>query len=89
MFAGHGAFHPAVPVVNKDARSPITAGWGSSVTIDEGFYLFKNYDPKQVHLLLAMPYQPYTPDKQPGDYPVSWIQMYGKGASLHITRPSR
>jgi len=84
-FDRHGAFHPAVPVVNRDAVSPITAGWGTSVTIDEEFYLFKNYDPKQVRLLLAMPYQPYATDQPRGDYPVSWIKMYGKGRVFYTS----
>jgi type 1 glutamine amidotransferase len=60
-----------------DPKSPINAGWGKSIAINEEFYLFKNYDPTQVHLLLVMPVQPYT--QQPGTYPVSWIKMYGKG----------
>jgi type 1 glutamine amidotransferase len=76
-FAGHGAFHPKADVVNMDPESPIDAGWGKSIAIYEEFYLFKNYDPTQVHLLLALQMQPYT--HQPGTYPVSWIKMYGKG----------
>jgi type 1 glutamine amidotransferase len=84
-FAGHGAVHPAVPVTNMDAGSPITAGWGQSMTINEEFYLFKNYDPKQVRVLLALPYQPYTADKQPGEYPVSWIKMYGQGRVFYTS----
>jgi type 1 glutamine amidotransferase len=76
-FAGHDNFHPKVEVDNMDPKNPINAGWGQSIAINEEFYLFKNYDPKQVHLLLAMPIQPYA--KQPGTYPVSWIKMYGKG----------
>lgn len=84
-FDRHGAFHPAVPVMNMDSTSPIMAGWGQSVTIDEEFYLFKNFDPKQVRLLLAMPYQPYTTDKQPGEFPVSWIKMYGRGRVFYTS----
>jgi len=84
-FAGHGAFHPAVPVTNMDAGNPITAGWGPSVTINEEFYLFKTYDPTQVHLLLALPYQPYTATRQPGEYPVSWIKMYGSGRVFYTS----
>ncbi len=76
-FAGHGMFHPRVDVYNMDPESPINAGWGKSIAINEEFYLFRNYDPTQVHLLLAMKEQPYT--KEPGIYPVSWIKMYGKG----------
>ncbi len=82
-FAGHGSWHPAVPVVNIDPQSPITAGWGKAITIDEEFFLFRNYDPKQVHVLLAMQEQPYT--KEPGEYPVSWIKMYGKGRVFYTS----
>ncbi|MEO8071469.1 MAG: ThuA domain-containing protein, partial [Acidobacteriota bacterium] len=82
-FAGHGAFHPKVPVVNMDPKSPINAGWGAAIPIDEEFYLFKSYDPKQVHVLLEMQEQPYT--KEPGHYPVSWIKMYGKGRVFYTS----
>ncbi|HVB40589.1 MAG TPA: ThuA domain-containing protein [Terriglobales bacterium] len=82
-FADHGMFHPAMPVQNVDPGSPITAGWGSSRTITEEFYLFKNFDPAKVHLLLAMRNQPYS--KQPGLYPVSWIKMYGKGRVFYTS----
>jgi type 1 glutamine amidotransferase len=66
-----------------DATSPINAGWGNSITINEEFYLFRNYDPKQVHLLLAMQQQPYT--KAPGVYPASWIKMYGNGRVFYTS----
>lgn len=82
-FAGHGAFHPSVPVDNMDPASPVTAGWGKSMPIDEEFYLFKNYDPTQVHLLLAMPMQPYTKDA--GVFPVSWIRKYGNGRVFYTS----
>lgn len=82
-FATHGTFHPKVPVENIDPSSPLTAGWGKSVAINEEFYLFRNYDPKQVHLLLAMPYQPYT--KEAGSYPVSWIKKYGNGRVFYTS----
>lgn len=82
-FAGHGNFQPATPIVNMDPKSPITAGWGNSITMNEELYLFKNYDPKQVHLLLAMQGQPYT--KEPGIYPVSWIKMYGDGRVFYTS----
>jgi type 1 glutamine amidotransferase len=82
-FAGHGSFHPTVPVDNMDPASPITAGWGKSIPIDEEFYLFKSYDPKQVHLLLAMPIQPYT--RETGVYPVSWTRKYGNGRVFYTS----
>jgi type 1 glutamine amidotransferase len=82
-FAGHGQFHPKAPVDNMDPTSPITAGWGKSIAINEEFYLFRNYDPKQVHLLLAMPAQPYT--KEAGVYPVSWIKKYGNGRVFYTS----
>jgi type 1 glutamine amidotransferase len=66
-----------------DPASPVTAGWGKSVAINEEFYLFKNYDPKQVHLLLAMPAEPYT--KGVGVYPVSWIKKYGNGRVFYTS----
>jgi type 1 glutamine amidotransferase len=82
-FATHGAFHPAMPVVNVDRKSPITDGWGESITINEEFYLFRNFDFKQVHMLLEMKQQPYT--KEPGEFPVSWIKTYGKGRVFYTS----
>jgi type 1 glutamine amidotransferase len=82
-FAGHGQFHPKAPVDNMDPASPITAGWGKSIALNEEFYLFRNYDPKQVHLLLAMQAQPYT--REAGVYPVSWIKKYGSGRVFYTS----
>lgn len=82
-FASHGSFHPNAPVQNMDPGSPVTTGWGKSIAINEEFYLFRNYDPKQVHLLLAMPFQPYT--KEPGIYPVAWIKKYGNGRVFYTS----
>jgi type 1 glutamine amidotransferase len=82
-FAGHGSWHPKTAIVNKDAKSPITAGWGNAIDINEELFLFRNYDPKQVHVLLAMDKQPYT--GEPGEYPVSWIKMYGKGRVFYTS----
>jgi type 1 glutamine amidotransferase len=66
-----------------DPASPITAGWGKSIALNEEFYLFRNYDPKQVHLLLAMQAQPYT--REAGVYPVSWIKKYGSGRVFYTS----
>jgi type 1 glutamine amidotransferase len=82
-FAGHGNFHPKAPVDNMDPASAVTEGWGKSVVLNEEFYLFKNYDSKQVHLVLAMPVQPYT--KEAGVYPVSWIKKYGAGRVFYTS----
>jgi type 1 glutamine amidotransferase len=82
-FASHGNFQPATPILNMDPASPITAGWDKAITINEELYLFRNYDPKQVHLLLGMQGQPYT--KEPGLYPVSWIKTYGSGRVFYTS----
>lgn len=87
-FAGHGNFHPAAPVINMDPSSPINAGWGESRTIYEEWYLFRNFHLNDVHILLALPYNPYT-KQQPGIYPVSWIKMYGKGRVYYTSMGHR
>lgn len=82
-FAGHGMYHARESVFNMDPKSPLTAGWGNAIAINEEFYLFKKFDPRTVHVLLAMKEQPYT--KEAGEYPVSWIKQYGHGRIFYTS----
>lgn len=82
-FAGHGRNHAREQVFNTDPKSPLTAGWGNSIALNEEFYLFKKFDPRKAHVLLEMKEQPYT--KEVGEYPVSWIKMYGQGRVFYMS----
>jgi type 1 glutamine amidotransferase len=82
-FQTHGMFQPKIPVFNVDPKSPLTAGWGNSVALNEEFYLIKNFDPKKVHMLLELYQQPYTGAAEV--IPVSWIKSYGKGRVFYTS----
>jgi type 1 glutamine amidotransferase/Spy/CpxP family protein refolding chaperone len=82
-FAGHGRNHAREQVFNTDPKSPLTAGWSDSIALNEEFYLFKKFDSRKVHVLLEMKEQPYT--KEVGEYPVSWIKMYGQGRMFYTS----
>jgi type 1 glutamine amidotransferase len=82
-FAGHGMFHARSTVYNMDPKSPLTAGWGASRTLNEEFYLFKKFDSRNVRVLLEMKKQPYTGEE--GTYPVSWIKKYGNGRVFYTS----
>jgi type 1 glutamine amidotransferase len=82
-FAGHGRNHAREQVFNTDPKSPLTAGWSDSIALNEEFYLFKKFDSRKVHVLLEMKEQPYT--KEVGEYPISWIKMYGQGRVFYTS----
>ena len=70
-----------------DSGSPITSGWGKSITVDEEFYLFRNYDSKTGSFLPRNAVSTVHPDKQPGDYPCRGSRCTDKARVLHIPRP--
>jgi type 1 glutamine amidotransferase len=81
-FATHGA-QVEVNIINADPVHPATAGLGSKLNVFEEVYLFKNYDPSQVHDLLVMDEHPNT--EEPGHYPVSWVRSFGKGRIFYTS----
>ena len=82
-FMNHGANHSEVAVANLDPTSPLTAGWPTGIKITEEWYLMRNYDRSQVHILLALETHPTTGAS--GHYPVSWIKPYGKGRVFYTS----
>lgn len=69
----------AIQLVEHGGPSVVTS---NSWTVFDEIYLFKNFDPAKVHLLLYSPIHPNdgTPNAgKPGLYPISWCKMYGRG----------
>ncbi|HWE36835.1 MAG TPA: ThuA domain-containing protein, partial [Isosphaeraceae bacterium] len=86
MLGGEFANHQAqveVDIKNEDPRHPANQGLGNTLTVFEEVYLYKNYDPKNVHDLLDMDEHPNT--GEPGHYPVSWTREYGKGRVFYTS----
>jgi putative heme-binding domain-containing protein len=86
MLGGEFANHQAqveVDITNEDPRHPANQGLPRTLTVYEEVYLYKNYDPKNVHDLLDMDEHPNT--GEPGHYPVSWTREYGKGRVFYTS----
>jgi type 1 glutamine amidotransferase len=75
-FKTHG---PQVKVecINQDPEHPATKHFGKTYEIYDEIYQFKSFYRNRVHGLLTLDKHPN--DKTPGDYPVSWCKMVGKG----------
>ncbi|MDR3710368.1 MAG: ThuA domain-containing protein [Capsulimonadaceae bacterium] len=74
--------HPApldVAVEIVDAAHPVTAGV-SAFTVHDELYLFKEYDPKNVHLLAQT-----TSFDDGAPIPVSWVREEGKGRIFYVS----
>jgi len=75
-FEGHGS-QLEVEFLVQDLQHPATKDIPSRFEAKEEVYLFKNFHPDRVRLLLALDKHPTT--FLPGFYPISWVRMYGKG----------
>ena len=75
-FATHGA-QSEVECRNEDPKHPATRHFGPSVRAFDEIYQFKNFDRSRVHGLLGLDRHPNS--GQPGDYPIAWCRMEGKG----------
>jgi len=81
-FRSHGP-QVSVDCVNQDpahaACRPLPKSW----TVFDEIYLFKNFERAKVHGLLTLGQHPN--DKTPGDYPVAWTKMHGKGRVFYTS----
>jgi uncharacterized protein len=75
-FRHHGP-QTTVDVFVRDAENPATSKLPQQFKVFDEIYQFQHYDPKRVHLLLAMERHPET--GEPGEYPLSWTRMEGQG----------
>jgi uncharacterized protein len=81
-FRQHGP-QVEVQAINQDWQCPACAHLGSTWTVFDEIYQFKNFDPTKVHGLLTLDKHPN--DKTPGNYPVSWCKSYGKGRVFYTS----
>jgi len=75
-FEGHGR-QLEVEFLVQDPSHPAAKGLPKIFKAKEEVYLFKNFSPDKVRVLLALNKHPNT--YLPGYYPISWVRMYGKG----------
>ena len=81
-FDHHGA-QVSVDVINQDPECPACKHLGSTWTVFDEIYQFKNFDRSKVHGLLTLDKNPNS--KTPGDYPVSWCKEFGKGRVFYTS----
>ncbi|HZV33571.1 MAG TPA: ThuA domain-containing protein [Verrucomicrobiae bacterium] len=74
-FVGHTVAQVNCIVV--DPNHPATRHFGKVFPIFDEIYMFKNFSPDKVHLLLKLDKQPGT--DRPGNFPISWCKSHGAG----------
>lgn len=80
MIGGHFKTHgPQVTVdcLNQDLSHPAMFLWGKDREVHDEIYQFDNYDPSKFHHLIDLDKHPNN--KTPGEYPIAWCKLYGKG----------
>jgi type 1 glutamine amidotransferase len=78
--------HHAQAVVdcnNQDPKHPACCNFGPTFHLKDEIYLMNGFERDQVHGLLALDKHPN--DQTPGDYPISWCKMYGRGRVFYTS----
>jgi uncharacterized protein len=81
-FQGHDA-QVEVDCINQDPKHAACSGLGSTFHLKDEIYILKNFDRSTVHGLLTLDKHPNK--KTPGDYPIAWCKMYGKGRVFYTS----
>jgi uncharacterized protein len=84
MLGGEFDHHPdqtTAEVFVEDAHHLATAVLPWPHELFEEFYVFKNFDPDRVNLLLSLRNSPE--DSRPGSFPLAWHRPYGSGRVLY------
>lgn len=79
-FKTHGA-QSEVECRVEDPKHPATRGFKGSQKVFDEIYQFQRFDRTRVHGLLTLDKHPN--DGTPGDYPISWCRMQGKGRMFY------
>jgi type 1 glutamine amidotransferase len=98
-FRGHEPLHPyvlmiggefkkhgpqvEVEVINQDLQHAATRHFPARFKVFDEIYEFNGFERSQVHGLLTLDRHPN--DKTPGDYPIAWCKLYGKGRVLYTS----
>lgn len=81
-FKTHGP-QVEVEVINQDPAHPACKQLPKSFRVYDEIYQMNGFERGKVHGLLTLDKHPNT--KQPGDYPVAWCKMYGKGRVFYTS----
>jgi type 1 glutamine amidotransferase len=98
-FRGHEPLHPfvlmiggefkkhgpqvEVEVINQDLQHAATRHFPARFKVFDEIYQLNGFERSQVHGLLTLDRHPN--DKTPGDYPIAWCKLYGKGRVLYTS----
>src|SRR6266404_5477391 len=72
-----------VDCLNEDPKHPACAPLPSSWHLKDEIYLMNGFERNKVHGLLMLDKNPK--DKAPGDFPIAWCKMYGKGRVFYTS----
>lgn len=72
-----------VDCINQDPKHPACSPLPSSWHLKDEIYLMNGFERNKVHGLLTLDKNPK--DKAPGDYPIAWCKMYGKGRVFYTS----
>jgi type 1 glutamine amidotransferase len=72
-----------VDPINQDANCPACRHLPPQWKVFDEIYQFKSFDRSKVHGLLTLDHHPNN--KSPGDYPIAWCKLYGKGRVFYTS----
>jgi cytochrome c len=72
-------------IVVEDRASPLTRGWGRSVTRTDEWYGFRTNPRPHVHVIASLDETTFTPGAgaMDGDHPIAWCRSYEGGRSVY------
>ena len=73
----------SVDAINQDPACPICKHLPATWTVFDEIYQFKNFDRSTVHGLLGLDKHPNN--KSPGDYPIAWCKLFGRGRVFYTS----
>jgi uncharacterized protein len=72
-----------VDCINQDPKHPACTPLPASWHLKDEIYLMNGFERNKVHGLLTLDKNPK--DKAPGDFPIAWCKMYGKGRVFYTS----
>ncbi len=72
-----------VDCINQDPKHPACSPLPASWHLKDEIYLMNGFERNKVHGLLTLDKNPK--DKAPGDFPIAWCKMYGKGRVFYTS----
>lgn len=73
-----------ITVTVHDTKHPAAKPWGEEFTIKDEIYQFKNFEPKNVRVLMSMNMEK-TKQKAPYHVPIAWVKEWGDGRVFYIS----